>query len=166
MRKAGCSRSPGQCTAASMGPQLDSCGRSQALPGAPGPGPASMGPQLDSCGRSPAQAGAPGSTRPASMGPQLDSCGRQVVCAAIAGAASASMGPQLDSCGRCRRCPCQGRVHVASMGPQLDSCGRFPLGGRRDGRVMLQWGRNLTVAEGTRPQQQTHSHRSFNGAAT
>ena len=36
------------------------------------------------------------------------------------------------------------------MGPQLDSCGRLREQGHRDERgLMLQWGRNLTVAEGT-----------------
>ena len=34
------------------------------------------------------------------------------------------------------------------MGPQLDSCGRFGYAGRHDNAMELQWGRNLTVAEG------------------
>ena len=36
------------------------------------------------------------------------------------------------------------------MGPQLDSCGRGAVGGRDGGGGELQWGRNLTVAEGKR----------------
>ena len=36
---------------ASMGPQLDSCGRNRPEASQKPQGPASMGPQLDSCGR-------------------------------------------------------------------------------------------------------------------
>ena len=60
----------------------------------------------------------------ASMGPQLDSCGRPAVLVPMLEGLTASMGPQLDSCGRaCRR-----------------------LSSAMHGR--LQWGRNLIVAEG------------------
>ena len=61
--------------AASMGPQLDSCGRQVVHLGRYREFVASMGPQLDSCGR----LGLPhlqGLEELASMGPQLDSCGR------------------------------------------------------------------------------------------
>ena len=34
------------------------------------------------------------------------------------------------------------------MGPQLDSCGRHTFGGPLFEGFVLQWGRNLTVAEG------------------
>ena len=34
------------------------------------------------------------------------------------------------------------------MGPQLDSCGRRAEDRRAEFDHMLQWGRNLTVAEG------------------
>ena len=85
----------------------------------------------------------------ASMGPQLDSCGRRKSPHEPLPFFSASMGPQLDSCGRplgvdeCELCK------AASMGPQLDSCGRGPCRGRLSvGPLKLQWGRNLTVAEG------------------
>ena len=37
------------------------------------------------------------------------------------------------------------------MGPQLDSCGRDFVGAPRERRCVLQWGRNLIVAEGDRP---------------
>ena len=37
----------------------------------------------------------------------------------------------------------------ASMGPQLDSCGRSRLPGAGGRSAMLQWGRNLIVAEGS-----------------
>ena len=40
------------------------------------------------------------------------------------------------------------RRRPASMGPQLDSCGRPVSGGGGGGGRGLQWGRNLTVAEG------------------
>ena len=61
---------------ASMGPQLDSCGRRQPVYRPALPAPASMGPQLDSCGRHAGPVGGSGQGA-ASMGPQLDSCGRQ-----------------------------------------------------------------------------------------
>ena len=44
--------------------------------------------------------------------------------------------------------PCLGCDGLASMGPQLDSCGRPPLGQGAQCLAQLQWGRNLTVAEG------------------
>ena len=58
----------------------------------------------------------------------------------------ASMGPQLDSCGWYVRLGTAHYHRAASMGPQLDSCGWCFMGGL--GGVMLQWGRNLTVADG------------------
>ncbi len=84
----------------------------------------------------------------ASMGPQLDSCGRRAGVRRRVGAGQASMGPQLDSCGRPRleRLACT--LPEASMGPQLDSCGRTSRSIRRGADRRLQWGRNLTVAEG------------------
>ena len=63
---------------------------------------------------------------------------------------AASMGPQLDSCGRVADLQYARAPNTASMGPQLDSCGRGkrPPGGSYGS--LLQWGRNLTVAEGRR----------------
>ena len=54
------------------------------------------------------------------------------------------------------------------MGPQLDSCGRCShMGGRRGRPASLQWGRNLTVAEGVgRRKEEEDEEASFNGAAT
>ena len=36
------------------------------------------------------------------------------------------------------------------MGPQLDSCGRTGRDGKTTATNVLQWGRNLTVAEGAK----------------
>ena len=136
---------------ASMGPQLDSCGRHSA--GARGivwPW-ASMGPQLDSCGRGRRGKVGKGDSVCASMGPQLDSCGRLDPDGHQLFLRTASMGPQLDSCGR-GRAVCVVRVpNHASMGPQLDSCGRGVPCQKGGASAMLQWGRNLTVAEGRAP---------------
>ena len=139
---------------ASMGPQLDSCGRGRRRPDSSSPrrGPlASMGPQLDSCGRCHPAAfrtargalqwgrnltvaeGSHGEVTLAflfiaSMGPQLDSCGRRHRLAErVFELELASMGPQLDSCGRSTAQIWAHRIcrdSLASMGPQLDSCGR------------------------------------------
>ena len=64
-------------------------------------------------------------------------------------AALASMGPQLDSCGRVNAVRWSGKSSRASMGPQLDSCGRLVRKVSVPARVLLQWGRNLIVAEGS-----------------
>ena len=64
-------------------------------------------------------------------------------------AGDASMGPQLDSCGRELDAGVLLLRQVASMGPQLDSCGRRRVvAGGLFKNAWLQWGRNLTVAEG------------------
>ena len=60
---------------------------------------ASMGPQLDSCGRVRRRDVLCGQYL-ASMGPQLDSCGRLLLSSIGSSLRWASMGPQLDSCGR------------------------------------------------------------------
>ena len=60
------------------------------------------------------------------------------------------MGPQLDSCGRLRHLRALPTHPPASMGPQLDSCGRSASQMSIHSRHLLQWGRNLTVAEGSR----------------
>ena len=103
----------------------------------------------------------------------------------------ASMGPQLDSCGRLnRRLDRYENVNVlqwgrnlivaegtglllarfktapASMGPQLDSCGRNAALDALAGHHELQWGRNLIVAEGCFSISTILAPWSFNGAAT
>ena len=110
---------------ASMGPQLDSCGRGDDADGPEGhKWTLQWGRNLTVAEGCIQRAGQARRGIPASMGPQLDSCGRGCLPLSLGFGLSASMGPQLDSCGRSR-----------SMGPPLRS-------------PMLQWGRNLTVAEG------------------
>ena len=82
------------------------------------------------------------------MGPQLDSCGRMDILNSMMIESLASMGPQLDSCGRVHKFRFCGVDHFASMGPQLDSCGRLAWLFAMPLWPMLQWGRNLIVAEG------------------
>ena len=77
------------------------------------------------------------------------------------------MGPQLDSCGRGMPMHAAPPLLRASMGPQLDSCGRddgSPCD--RCEADQLQWGRNLTVAEGGRVLGAGRGWYRFNGAAT
>ena len=109
---------------ASMGPQLDSCGRAFLVLAVRPLLLASMGPQLDSCGRRSA------TRRPVSTSRQLQ-WGRNLTVAEggkwsfqSTGSCGASMGPQLDSCGRLLLAGVFARHDQASMGPQLDSCGR------------------------------------------
>ena len=53
------------------------------------------------------------------------------------------------------------------MGPQLDSCGRSDSAdSARPPPKRLQWGRNLTVAEGYMGPPARAGHERFNGAAT
>ena len=111
---------------ASMGPQLDSCGKvfhhgRLFMYGYF----ASMGPQLDSCGKVDLRPPVPPQSPDASMGPQLDSCGKLLYDSVSKDYYNASMGPQLDSCGKLRRNPKREMPAPASMGPQLDSCGKF-----------------------------------------
>ena len=58
------------------------------------------------------------------------------------------MGPQHDSCGRTIRAGACGIRGRPSMGPQHDSCGRGSIGGFLAAFRVLQWGRNMIVAEG------------------
>ena len=58
-------------------------------------------------------------------------------------------------------------LELASMGPQLDSCGRVAASDYlKDADGVLQWGRNLIVAEGGLPRAPQPQPRRFNGAAT
>ena len=79
----------------------------------------------------------------------------------------ASMGPQLDSCGRLAAYERPTSVWPASMGPQLDSCGRHRILLSGTSIDWLQWGRNLTVAEGIINEYgSVQKCTCFNGAAT
>ena len=82
------------------------------------------------------------------MGPQLDSCGRRRPSANDKFRKKASMGPQLDSCGRCKHCHHVWRPNLLQWGRNLTVAeGNDSLLAVRDA-LRLQWGRNLTVAEG------------------
>ena len=84
----------------------------------------------------------------ASMGPQPFGCGRESTIDRMAGRIVASMGPQPFGCGRpLPRDPPQW-THRASMGPQPFGCGRVLDGLPMRMLPLLQWGRNLSVAEG------------------
>ena len=90
-----------------------------------------------------------GDARRTSMGPQLDSCGRGAERSAAPSRACTSMGPQLDSCGRPRWL----RVH--SIWSSLQWGRNLTVAEGLLRRILhiafnvLQWGRNLTVAEGS-----------------
>ena len=199
---------------ASMGPQLDSCGRRYRIRYAPQLRTLQWGRNLTVAegirgefwrqylsvlqwGRNLTVAEGLPKARPylqlgiASMGPQLDSCGRcgadlsdvhggrlqwgrnltvaegDILPPAGPPALAASMGPQLDSCGRGVRRYGRDPSDRASMGPQLDSCGRLEGGPPAQAASnALQWGRNLTVAEGPHGSRPTMQSKRFNGAAT
>ena len=86
-----------------------------------------------------------------SMGPQLDSCGKGHALAYQVVYDRPSMGPQLDSCGKIAGRVVPDNHRAPSMGPQLDSCGKRNSRHRSSKiEVILQWGRNLTVAESHR----------------
>ena len=63
------------------------------------------------------------------------------------------MGPQPFGCGRRMAAATRTAVTMASMGPQPFGCGReLPAAQRTLKGAALQWGRNLSVAEGARNQ--------------
>ena len=96
-------------------------GRRAAGGGPPSPR-ASMGPQLDSCGRRAVGVPAAGPV-PLQWGRNLIVAEGKLA-ARFPRDVLASMGPQLDSCGRDDNDRLQHCKRWASMGPQLDSCGR------------------------------------------
>ena len=174
-----------------MGPQLDSCGRTDESGGkentstlqwgrnlivAEGPLPdralgllsfTSMGPQLDSCGRGRVARGF-FAVVGTSMGPQLDSCGRTLAYVVTLELATLQWGRNLIVAeGRRRGRPTK-EANATSMGPQLDSCGRGPdHHSDPSPDQKLQWGRNLIVAEGTASTATAaRTTSNFNGAAT
>ena len=134
--------------AASMGPQLDSCGRRVCRSTQSACVLASMGPQLDSCGRQ--------VPRPQAAEPGLLQWGRNLTVAeGFVAEGRKSLGIKLQW-GRNLTVAEGGGLgghalagRPASMGPQLDSCGRLSeFLARLADQNPLQWGRNLTVAEG------------------
>ena len=66
----------------------------------------------------------------------------------LAGGLGSSMGPQHDSCGRQAGKGGERERVASSMGPQHDSCGRRGSGVVLSKPILLQWGRNMIVAEG------------------
>ena len=127
--------------------------------------PASMGPQPFGCGRH----FPPPSPRPAghaSMGPQPFGCGRGAVRRRPAQCSNASMGPQPFGCGRAsrpRRANCSNSLQWGRNLSVAEGCE-----GRRDCalQLRLQWGRNLSVAEGGGRRRLGGRSSGFNGAAT
>ena len=55
---------------------------------------------------------------------------------------------------------------IASMGPQHESCGKAFLSVAHFHEIMLQWGRNMRVAESRLGFRRKESAGRFNGAAT
>ena len=97
---------------------------------------------------------AAGGGRPdnASMGPQLVRCGKRHPRPGQAQRAWASMGPQLVRCGKILKPTGSLILNIASMGPQLVRCGKDGGGAAdADDVPLLQWGRNLFVAERALP---------------
>ena len=67
------------------------------------------------------------------------------------------MGPQPFGCGRTERAHMGDVNRLASMGPQPFGCGRGEGRMATKYRLQLQWGRNLSVAEGPlRPSRSGH----------
>ena len=78
------------------------------------------------------------------------------------------MGPQLDSCGRRRSRHSRAEIAAAlQWGRNLTVAEGMSTGRAATDAIALQWGRNLTVAEGARYDGPTiQVGKSFNGAAT
>ena len=93
---------------------------------------------------------------------------RKAIAARIEHAAGGppSMGPQPFGCGRLKSYRNIRLCSVPSMGPQPFGCGRYPHAPRLWIRVDLQWGRNLSVAEGPETRANAPVPTPFNGAAT
>ena len=85
----------------------------------------------------------------ASMGPQLVRCGKYKKPVRYKdGKTGASMGPQLVRCGKSRSSMMNEAIRQASMGPQLVRCGKLVDACKAlEEACLLQWGRNLFVAE-------------------
>ena len=156
---------------ASMGPQLVRCGMSSPPAARRSASPCFNGAATCSLRNVRLWCDA-GGLHPASMGPQLVRCGMRARPRQRDDSTQASMGPQLVRCGMRAAVGRIGSNDPASMGPQLVRCGMKPGGRllsahsdsfngaatcslRNAGMVfctacasiMLQWGRNLFVAE-------------------
>ena len=76
------------------------------------------------------------------------------------------MGPQLDSCGRVDLSGKKLLDDMLQWGRNLIVAEGLSLSDRLSSRARLQWGRNLIVAEGCRKAFCSRKAISFNGAAT
>ena len=63
----------------------------------------------------------------------------------------ASMEPQLEGCGKRRGGGPPMNMDDASMEPQLEGCGKVASAARSGPQFLLQWSRNLRVAESAGP---------------
>ena len=81
------------------------------------------------------------------MEPQLEGCGKAKPLGALIPPCHASMEPQLEGCGKMHPVPPPLDGVSASMEPQLEGCGKNLLGVRQISLGVLQWSRNLRVAE-------------------
>ena len=133
---------------ASMGPQPFGCGRLVAIRNHIGPLNASMGPQPFGCGRLATRRSPIGKLNSLQWGRNLSVAEGKCVCKPNR-PFGASMGPQPFGCGR----PMIG-VPACAVAVGFNGAATFRLrkgggGGRRVGAGRsLQWGRNLSVAEG------------------
>ena len=142
------SKTPRRPARASMGPQLDSCGRLMAVDAGVAIAEAlQWGRNLivaEGCATKNLDLG-----RRTSMGPQLDSCGRHRPQSGSCCALPLQWGRNLIVAEGEGPGPVQEAGPGTSMGPQLDSCGRTTGVNDVSTRPVLQWGRNLIVAEGS-----------------
>ena len=110
---------------------------------------ASMGPQLDSCGRCIFRTSAKRERVPLQWGRNLTVAEGNTCATVRAKGAGLQWGRNLTVAEGWPARSHRYSFACASMGPQLDSCGRLvDLGMFVPHPLMLQWGRNLTVAEG------------------
>ena len=82
------------------------------------------------------------------MEPQLEGCGKRQARARLRLPYPASMEPQLEGCGKLGHAPAPPHAAPpASMEPQLEGCGKDQIHTMMHEEQMLQWSRNLRVAE-------------------
>ena len=80
--------------------------------------------------------------------------------------AAPSMGPQHESCGKEREGQREVDAAGPSMGPQHESCGKIEARYDSFFADILQWGRNMRVAESAFIRDPPLRRVTFNGAAT